>query len=194
MLGRRERKKQATRQALRRAALRLAAEHGVDHLTVEEISEAADVAPRTFFNYFTCKDEALVGGSEEFREELRAAVAARPAGEPATRTLRAVLKEVATAHTSDEHQEEVRLRQRLVTDNPSLLPRHLARFAGIEQAVAEAMAERTGTDPEHDLRPSLLAAVGAAVGRVAIRRWTADDSQPMDQLIDEVFDLLEQGL
>lgn len=49
-LGRRERKKLETRRTIRQAALTLALEEGVDKLTVEAITEAADVSPRTFFN------------------------------------------------------------------------------------------------------------------------------------------------
>ena len=59
--GLRERKKRATREALHDAALRLTLEHGLEHLTVEEISAAAEVSPRTFFNYFPGKEQAIVG-------------------------------------------------------------------------------------------------------------------------------------
>ncbi len=193
-VGRRERKKRATRQAIRRAALELALDRGVENLTIEEISETADVAPRTFFNYFSCKEDALVGESPEARQEIREAIAARPADEPPLETLRAVLKDIAVTHTEHEHREEAVLRQRLVDGNPVLLPRQLARYATFEQLLAETMAERTGTDPERELRPALLAAVGVMACRVAIKHWAEGNGRPVGELIDEAFDLLEGGL
>ena len=79
--GRRERKKQATRQALQDAALRLVAERGLDQVTVEDISEAADVATRTFFNYFSSKEEALLGNSPRNVAAVHRLVVERPTGE-----------------------------------------------------------------------------------------------------------------
>jgi AcrR family transcriptional regulator len=58
--GMRERKKAATRAALSAAAMRLALERGMENVTAEAIAEAADVAPRTFHNYFSSKEEAIV--------------------------------------------------------------------------------------------------------------------------------------
>lgn len=193
-LGRRERKKQATRYALRHAALRLAFERGVDQVTVEDISEWADVSPRTFFNYFGCKEDALVGESPEAEEELRGAIAARPAGEPALETLRAVLKDFGAAHTTSEYREDAQLRQQLVAANPSLLPRRLAHYASLERVLTEELAVRTGGDARRDLRPALLAAVGVTVARLSFQRWTDGGDRPLSECIDEAFDLLAHGL
>src|SRR5690242_10659159 len=79
--GLRERKKIATRQALHEAALRLAAEHGVDGVTVEAIADDAGVSRRTFSNYFASKEQALLHGDQERMLRLVEAMRARPVGE-----------------------------------------------------------------------------------------------------------------
>ena len=77
--GLRERKKAKTRQALTAAAIRLSIERGSpDRVTVEEISEAADVSPRTFFNYFSSKEEAIVGVDPTVPRRCAAELEARP--------------------------------------------------------------------------------------------------------------------
>ena len=60
-LGLRERKRLATRRAIQLAVLTLAQQRGIDKVTIDDISRVAGVSPRTFFNYFTSKDAALVG-------------------------------------------------------------------------------------------------------------------------------------
>ena len=92
----RERKKLATRRLLRRVALDLIAERGVANVTVEDIAEAADVSPRTFFNYFPSKEAALFGGHDPARAAvLRDRVAHQAPGEPPLEVLRIVLAQDA---------------------------------------------------------------------------------------------------
>src|SRR5471030_968529 len=82
LVGRRERKKAETRSALASAAMRLALDHGVDKVTAEAIAEAADVAPRTFHNYFSSKEEAIVSEMADSLARLADGLRTGPADEP----------------------------------------------------------------------------------------------------------------
>jgi AcrR family transcriptional regulator len=82
-LGRRERKKEETRQRIFLAAVELFNEKGFDSTTIDDISQRADVAKGTFFNYFPRKESILQGLAEDWLEVAEAALAdrERPAAE-----------------------------------------------------------------------------------------------------------------
>ena len=90
--GLRERKKLATRLALHEAALRLVAERGLDAVSVDDIADRADVSPRTFFNYFPSKVDAILGLDPEAPRQQADAFLDRPAGESPVQALRAVAR------------------------------------------------------------------------------------------------------
>ncbi len=86
LLSRRERKKEETRHRIFHAAVDLFREKGFEQTTVDDITEKADVAKGTFFNYFHRKDAVLAYLSEErllaLEENAGALLAeARPARE-----------------------------------------------------------------------------------------------------------------
>ena len=88
MSGLRERKKQATRIAIRDAAMALFAEHGFAHTTFDRIAEAADVSRATVFSYFPTKEEIVFGDAGAAVDALAATLAARPAGQSTIATVR----------------------------------------------------------------------------------------------------------
>src|SRR5438045_3962862 len=94
-VGLRDRKKDDTRKAISRAALMLAVEHGPDGVTVDDIAAAADVSPRTVFNYFATKEYAILGLSPERAKEMAQSVRERPADEAPLTALRLALTEIA---------------------------------------------------------------------------------------------------
>lgn len=90
-MGRRERKAAATRVKLFRSALQLFAERGFPNVTVEDITEAADVGKGTFFNYFNSKDHVLSVMAEIQLGKVREAMEAAAAGK---RSIRSVLHDL----------------------------------------------------------------------------------------------------
>src|SRR3954464_5075388 len=95
--GRRERKKQATREALIDAAFKLFGEKGFEATTVEEIADAVDVSSRTFFRYFASKEDVALSFQEDQNEAGLAMLAARPREEPVVTALRRAVVEIARA-------------------------------------------------------------------------------------------------
>lgn len=188
----RDRKKRRTRAALERATLRLAAEKGYDHVTVEEIAAEADVSVRTFFNYFASKDEALIGADPEVGPRMAARILAEPAGVSPFEAFRsAVLAEI------DEELNNARdlwlLRKDVLMQRPDLLVRAFATNAEAEQLLVTAVAERAGL-PESHLYPRLMVAAGTASFRCAVTRWALDDTVALGDLVGEAFDLFGSGL
>lgn len=191
--GRRDRKKAATREALRSAALRLALEGGYEQLTVEAITEAADVSVRTFFNYFASKDDALLGPDVDRAAALAAALAGRPAGEPPVVAMRAVFGQLAESFAEREPMWQARME--LVRVNPELWPRMVAGFTAFERSLTDAVAARSGCDPVADLYPGVVAAAAVGALRVAVAHWRAtDQSASLPVLIGGAFDVLAAGL
>ncbi len=193
VLSRRERKKLETRQGLLEAALVLFREKGYDETTVEEITEQADVAKGTFFNYFPSK-EALLGELAVWQiEQLRAALdVSRGAPEGPVARIKLLMRLVHEQFTDDVHLVRRAFATRLSTPPP---PPHRAKhqlFGLLSDLVREAQAcGEIRSDVEADLVSDLL-------HMSYFRRMVAcrsDGGQPpsADQF-EQIIDLLMDGL
>ncbi|MFI7606245.1 TetR family transcriptional regulator [Micromonospora sp. NPDC049366] len=190
--GLRDRKKLQTRRALATAALRLVAERGLDHVTVDEISSAVGVSSRTFFNYFPSKDDALIGDQRLDGARFVARFESVPPETPALAAIRTGLADVIEEMQAD--RELWLLRMDVITRNPALLPRLVSVGAETERAITEVIAARVGVPPDHGFPPLLTAVTGAAF-RTAMVRWAATGGErSLSDLVDEAFDALAAGL
>ncbi|MER7012729.1 TetR/AcrR family transcriptional regulator [Saccharopolyspora sp. NPDC000359] len=189
--GLRERKKRATRQALQRAAISLFLERGVEAVTVEDICSRAEVSPRTFFNYFTAKEEVLVPWNSDIVARTAQHVRDQPAEHPPLRVAHTVL---ATAIDSAMAAPTWRDQAQVLREHPELMPRVVVASRALEAALADGLAQRLGRDRE-DLYVGLLASTAITAMRTAIQSWhRADPDLAPHGFLDRAFDLLSRGL
>ncbi|AQA11625.1 TetR family transcriptional regulator [Streptomyces samsunensis] len=173
--GLRERKKRRTRSALVRAALELFTRQGYERTTVDEIAEAVEVSQRTFFRYFTSKEDVAFASQEAAECHFFAALCGRPADEAPLAALRgAALDAWGSIGDSIEQMvtPELHIRMyRVIESTPSLLAVHLRRIAEMEERLAREIARREGLDIDADPRPRLVVAMFGGVIRVAGKLW-----------------------
>jgi AcrR family transcriptional regulator len=175
--GLRERKKEATREGLHEAALRLAAERGPDRVTIDDIADAAGVCRRTFSNYFSGIQEALLYREQERMRLLLDLIQARPAREPAWTALTRAAFELS--ERVGERDPMWLAQARLVRHHPSLAGYQVAAYAALERDLAELVAARQETqDPYAQMRARLVAAAYLSALRIALQTWLDHPSGP----------------
>lgn len=190
MLGLRERKKARTRKSIQQHALRLFLEHGYAETTVEQIAEAAEVSPSTFFRYFATKEEVVLTDFID-RQTFELMVSA-----PAELSPLQALRYAVEQTFGDLSREDLKLeasRNELIRSVPELRRGMIVELTRPIALLAEAIAVRLGRRPDD---PDLQMYAGAAVG--AMMTVTADTS-PSDMhqtvaIIKGAVDRLERML
>ena len=191
--GIRERKRQAVRDHLSDVALQLLADRPFDAVTVDEIAAAAGVSRRTFFRYFTSKEEVVLSFLDDMGARLHDAIVARPPDEPPLQAVHTALRPRIAAVAADA--ERTLRFVRLLQTSPSLRAQELERRARLRELVADAIAQRLGTDLNAGLRPRLLASIALVPFDVAVATWF--DSRPdaeLGALLNEAIGALTEEL
>lgn len=192
-IGLRERKKRATRAALSAAALQLSVERGADAVTIDDIAARVDVAPRTFFNYFSSKEEAILADDVEWAQRMVSTLAQRPPMEPLWDALRNSF--VASLAEDVEPSRQWVARVRLVRASPALASQYLANYATMERLLIDEVARRCDCVAA-DLYPRLVVATAVSAVRVAISHWidTPEGTTTLASSIALALDMAATGL
>ena len=188
--GLRERKKLRTRSAIQKEAIRLFLEKGYSETTIEDIAEAVEISPSTFFNYFPSK-EAVVFQDDLDPLILDALHNQPPDVPPITALRKAMLQVFATL--PPEANALLRQRAELVMSSPELRAATLNQFADLVDQVAVPLAQRLGRST-NDFAVRNMA--GAILG-VLIASYFATVHDPKTdfvELIDRSLAHLEAGL
>ncbi|MFD5386740.1 TetR/AcrR family transcriptional regulator [Streptomyces sp. NPDC127074] len=182
-VGRRERKKAATRQSIADAALQLFLERGYDQVSIRDIADAADVSTTTVFKHFTGK-EALVFDQEQDREsQLNAAVRQRAAGQSILDALRQHVLHSWLPITAHPRIAEF---TNLVDSTPALRAYAERMWTRHTDSLGAAIADEFGVDHD-DLACVTLARFVLEIPTLARGR------QDHRAAVDAIFDILTQG-
>jgi AcrR family transcriptional regulator len=180
-----ERKRQLVRQEIAHAAWLLFAERGYEKTTVSEIARAAGVSRRSFFRYFSSKEDVVVGTTDALAEDVLAAFASRPAGEPPLVAIQRALRPAIETRLADV--AESRAIVSLLRESRTLRRALLERHARLEERLALLIAVRTGADPRRDPTPALLAFLARALLDTAFNVWFDQRPRNVAAMIDDLF-------
>lgn len=173
----RERKRAETWTTIHQAAADLTLDMGLHAVTIEAIAEQANISSRTFFNYFNCKEDAILGLQEpKIGEEVRSGFAVT---EDLLSRVSTLLMTVGQSTFGGDYAASRRFE--VLERYPELLQRRIAYITKVENLVAELVEERLQEsgqwrDELADIpaaeTASVLVMMGSAAMRFAMQRGT----------------------
>ena len=189
--GLRERKKLKARRELERVALELFQGKGFDRTTIREIADGADMSPRTFFRYFSSKEEVIFARSSDDIEALKASLRSRPASESPYESVRHAF--IDWADRLQESKEDIAARVRVTASARALRRRAAQLREDVARVIAGELAERAPRS--NRARYALVASVCVETVTVAMVQWSgAEPDIPLRSLVRDCFDRLEQEI
>jgi AcrR family transcriptional regulator len=183
--GLRERKKIRTREAIRRAATQLVESNGYANTTVEQIADAADVSPATFFRYFPSKDSSLLANDVD--QVAIAALAQQPPDVPTAQAFRRALEITQTTLAEDEWEAEHHRRQ-VVFSNPELRELQYAEHRRTAASMTDVECQRLGRDPDDFEVHVFFSAIFGALLTIM------DKGRSMSDGLFQALDFVEAGM
>lgn len=165
--GLRERKKRKTRWLIQEHALALFEELGYDATTVDQIADAAEVSPSTFFRYFKTKEDVVL--EDEYDPLIERSIAAAPPGLPLLPALRHGFRDALMNLDATERHKAL-IRSQLTVEVPALRMRLLDNLTRSSGVLTSAIAQRLGR-PADDPRVRVLGGAFMGVLVIAMFDW-----------------------
>jgi AcrR family transcriptional regulator len=196
--GLRERKKAKTRAAIRQHALRLFREQGYSATTIEQIADAAEVSPATFFRYFPSKEDVVL--QDDFDIVTIEALEAQPPELSPVAAFRAAAADTLASLTAEDIAR-FRDSVELTVTIPEIRARAIDEFVRTINQIAAAISRRTGRSPDDFEVRTVAGAIIGVIMSVTINEgedtWNAGGFADITELfsrIDTALGHLERGL
>jgi AcrR family transcriptional regulator len=189
-VGLRERKKARTKASIQHHALRLFREQGYGATTVEQIAEAAEVSPSTFFRYFPTKEDVVL--QDDYDPLIVEAFKAQPPDLSPIQAMRRAMRS-AFGTIPAEELEEIRERSELMLQIPELQAATLANLTQTMRLLTGLVAERVGREPDDfAVRNFTGALLGVWIS--VLFDWAACPGVDLANALDDAMAHLEAGL
>ena len=189
--GLRERKKLKTRNAIQREAMRLFQEQGYEETTIEQIAEAVEISPSTFFNYFRTKEDVVF--YDPYDPLFISMLMAVPSDQPLGVALRRTVSE-GLAAIFETDREVIVTRGKLIMEVPSLRARVWEELERSHELFSGVLAERTGRDP-HDFELRVMTMMTIAAVYTAGIEWLRQGGRgDLLEFYNRAMDIAEAGV
>lgn len=199
--GLRDRKRLETRARLEDAAVTLVLRDGLEHATVDAISELADVSPRTFFNYFDGKDNAILGlhPIEISDETVSEHLGGCEGSDHVESVVRLILNLMGGPTARSTMRED---RMEIIRRHPQLLASHFAQFTQMAGQMGTAVQTLLARDPKFSgsaidqagWADVMLGLCGTAL-RAAMKEWASSGGDaPREEIEPRAIELVREVL
>ena len=180
----------SSRATIEHAAFRLFDERGFDDTTVDDIAQAVGIARRTFFSYFTSKNDVPWGSFLDELGHMRDFLGTIEAATPVMEAIRIAVLDFNTVPATEQPWHRKRLA--LILSTPALQAHSTLRYAEWRHVVNEFVARRLVL-PEESLTVQTIGytCLGAAVA--AYEAWLREAGSDLLELLDVAYRELADG-
>ncbi|MEV5432943.1 mycofactocin system transcriptional regulator [Streptomyces sp. NPDC052701] len=180
-----------SRADLERLGFELFAQQGFDATTIDDIAGAAGIGRRTFFRYFSSKNDLVWGDFEQHLAGFRTLLDASDPGVPVMVALREAVVEFNRfdADVVPWHRQ----RMELILTVPALQADAALRYASWRAIVTDFVGRHLSLPPSH-MVPRLFGHTVLAAAVTAYEHWLAQEGAELSGLLNLAIRRLDEGL
>jgi AcrR family transcriptional regulator len=166
------------------AAMEMFSSVGYDETTIDQIAVKANVSRRTFFRYFSSKEDVMAAAMKGYGAALVRTLHEQPAESSPYEAARTVVKRVAKLAADSPYAEQV---MRIGEKSAVARSAQILAMPVIEDELSEVFASRAGEDADACRSACLLASVTVSVTKLCITQWLKKPQESIESMVDAAF-------